>query len=806
MKKQPFNHSWYYTDSDSVQTRFHGGNSGPIEVTLPYDAMIQKKRISDSHTTNSGGFFPGGTYVYTKEFRVKADETGAHYVLEFEGSYANSMVYVNDCFAGKCPHGYSNFFITLDPFLKYGSLNTVKLVARSAFDSRWYSGGGIYRDVNLYTSGLLYIEPEGLRLTTLSLEDELAAVDAAVTVTNKNICNKKCTIQTNVYAPDGTLAASDSIPLTVFSNQTVAVHQKLYIQSPQKWNLDTPHLYSVKSTVFEQDKPLDSEETSFGLRMIQLDPFYGFRINGTPIKFRGACVHHDHGVIGANTFADAEERRVRILKESGFNAIRSSHNPASKSMLDACDRLGMLVMDEAFDMWNYEKTDFDYHLSFQEFHDLDLERMVSKDYNHPSVILYSIGNEIVEAGDSAGAALGREMTEKLKTLDPTRPVLNSVNGIYAARSLMAAMAKESGGDINDVMNAIKQKKIDLITDPLTAKCSEESYAAVDVAGYNYLSERYLIDHELYPNRIILGSENTPKDLIQTWPLVEKYPWLLGNFVWTGWDYLGEAGIGRTEYDMSGPSSNRGIWPWYIAYCGNIDITGCRRPASYFHEILWGLRTKPYICVQHPDHYEQPSITTMWTWNDFFSGWTFPGCEKKPALVEVYSADEEVELFLNGKSMGRKPAGRQADYIARFTVPYEPGTLKAVAYKNGDKQESSTLYTADSETRLSITADKTTLKKGSASLSFITIELTDNKGIRKPYEPRKVSVELTGAGTLLGYGSADPKSEENFFDTTRTTFEGRLLAVVRSGDETGAIRLAFHADGLEDAVIELTVTD
>lgn len=806
MKKTPFHTSWYYTDSDSVQTRFHGGNAAPVPVTLPYDAMIRKKRLNNPHTTNSGGYFPGGTYVYTKEFRFADSDQSCHRVLEFEGVYANTMVYVNDCFAGKCPHGYSNFFVTLDPYIKEDSFNTIKVVARSAFDSRWYSGGGIYRDVTLYTGGLLYIEPESVKLTLISLEEDLAVVDAAVTVTNLGHKNRRCTVRTALQDANGRTAASASLPLTSFSARTTTVHQKLYLHNPHPWNPDDPFLYHGSVQLLCENETVDTEDTDFGLRTIHLDPVHGLRINGTSVKLRGACVHHDHGVIGANTFYDAEERRVRILKEAGFNAIRSSHNPASKAMLTACDRLGMLVMDEAFDMWNTEKTDFDYHLSFQEFHDLDLERMVSKDYNHPSVILYSIGNEIVEAGDAAGALLGREMAAKLKSLDASRPVLNSVNGIYAARSVMASMAEEAGGDINDVMNAIRQKKIDLVTNPLVAECAEESYAAVDVAGYNYLSDRYLIDHERYPDRIIVGSENTPGDLIATWPLVKTHPWLLGNFVWTGWDYLGEAGIGRTDYDMTGPASNRGVYPWYIAYCGNIDITGFRRPASYFHEILWGLRDTPYICVQDPEHYKKPSIRTMWTWNDFLSTWSFPGAEGKPVNVEVYSSAEEVELFVNQKSYGRKPAGEAADYTAVFTVSYQPGTIRAVSYRNNTVWTVSSLTTASDETLLHVTADKTELKKGSKSLSYVTIELMDSNGILKPLEKRQVTLSLTGPGTLLGFGSADPKSEENFFDLTRTTYEGRLLAVIRSGEEPGCIRLTASSDGLSDVSLTLTVCD
>ncbi|MDE7353966.1 MAG: DUF4982 domain-containing protein [Acetatifactor sp.] len=805
MYRQNFNAGWRYTDSDTIQSRFHGGGSSLKEVTLPFDAMIRKERIHTDNTSNSGGYFPGGTYVYYKDFIVSRQDAEQNLYLELEGAYANTMVFLNDCFLGKCPHGYSGFLLSLDRFLKYGESNTLKVVSRSSFDSRWYSGGGIYRDVHLIKGNLLHITPYGLKISTPDIDSRLAIVQTDISIENNHAQARQFIVHTTLTDPEGRLAAEDFLPITVFRGEQEHVRQRLEVASPVLWSTDNPSLYTCRTGLYEKDQLIDQAVSDFGIRSLSLDSRQGLQINHCEVKLRGACVHHDNGVIGANTFAAAEERRVRILKEAGFNAVRSSHNPLSRPFLNACDRLGMLVIDEAFDMWNSEKTDYDYSLSFQEYAETDLERMVDKDFNHPSVIIYSIGNEIVETGNAAGASISRRLADKLRSLDSTRFVTNAVNGIYAARSIMAKMAKETGGDINDIMNQLKEKGQDFTRQPIVAKCAEESYATVDIAGYNYLSERYLIDHELYPNRIILGTENTPADLAFTWPLVKKHPFLLGNFVWTGWDYLGEAGIGRTDYNMESPRSNRGIYPWYIAYCGDIDITGYRRPASYFHEIIWGLRKDPYMAVQDPAHFGKPKIQTMWTWTDYISSWSWHGLEGMETTVEVYSDADETALFLNGSLVGRQPAGPDNGYIASFTVRYQPGILEAVSYSGGIETGRCTLISAGSDVELQVCCSKDTLLKGGGDLVFLEIQLTDKNGILQNAITEIITVSVKGAGTLLGYGSADPKAVDNFFDTTHSTFNGRLLAVIRSGMDAGEIRVTLTSKtGLKKEILLQTI--
>ena len=430
----------------------------------------------------------------------------------------------------------------------------------------------------------------------------------------------------------------------------------------------------------------------FGIRELKLDIKNGFRINGKGVKLRGACVHHDNGVIGACTFEDAEERRVKRLKESGFNAIRSAHNPMSKAMLDACDRLGMLVMEETFDTWNVSKEDYDYALYFNENWEKDIEAVVGKNFNHPSVIIYCIGNEIPEAGTQRGANTGLKIVEKLSSLDNTRYTLNSVNGMFTIMDkigkIMDEIEKEIGDEplekeINNFMVRLDKHMDSIVAHEEVTKATQEIYAGVDIAGYNYMTGRYGIEKEIFPNRIICGSETAPQKIDINWKYVRENPHIIGDFTWVGWDYLGEAGVGKHDYTLNRSIMFGGAYPWYIAYCGDIDIIGNRRPASYYREIVFGLRKEPYIAVHRPEYYGKEVLTTQWSWSDSIASWTWKGFEGKPIKVEVYSDADEIELILNGKSLGKEKVGEENRFKAIFDINYENGKLEAVAYENGN---------------------------------------------------------------------------------------------------------------------------
>jgi beta-galactosidase len=493
----------------------------------------------------------------------------------------------------------------------------------------------------------------------------------------------------------------------------------------------------------------------------------------------------------------------------------------SKAMLIACDRLGMLVMDELSDMWTRSKNINDYSQSFPDTWERDTELLVAKDFNHPSVILYSMGNEIQEAGTAKGAELNRKIDNKIKSLDSTRYTTNAINGLLAAMKVMpqivmditkmtpeqmAAMMQgggQPGGEKNeggsDALNGMMGMMIGPMADavaahPIMSAAIEEYAESMDVAGYNYMTGRHEIDHTLYPNRVVLGAETFPADIVRLWGIVKNNPHVIGDMTWTGYDYLGEAGIGIFYYDGTVNFSSH--WPDRVAYIGDIDITGYRRPISYLREIVFGLRKAPYIAVDDLTHYGEKPGRTPWMWRDNIASWTWPGYEGKPAIVNVLSAAEEVELFLNGRSLGRKQAGEAAGFTAEFELAYEPGELKAVSYANGKETGSHTLVSAGEPVSLGVHVDRDTIKAGGADLAYVTVSLNDDSGNLNMNAVKTVTVAVEGAGTLQGYGSAQPQSEGSYQDTVCETYNGSVMAVIRAGKETGEIKITFKAEGCE----------
>jgi len=806
LKKENFNRDWQVK---KLGRRFSFTDTSK-KVTLPHDAMIEQERDPKQINGTKKGFYKNGEWEYVKSFEVP--DGAEHFVIEFDGVYSQAMVYINGSFAGQQPYGYSMFRIEADRFLKLGETNELKVICRTADDSRWYSGAGIYRDVYLLTSGLVYIVPGSVRITTEDLFDEHAVLSFDATVRNESAsAAKTLKLTTELFDSNGDLAASDTVPISAFRGENGKTHQRLHVKNPQLWNTDTPELYTCRTRLMDGDTLLDENEETFGIRKLSLDPVRGLSINGESVKLRGACIHHDHGVMGAASVPGAEERRIKILKDAGYNAIRMSHHPAGRALLEACDRNGMLVMDEAFDSWTTEKSPYDYSLHFPEWWEADLKAMVERDYNHPCVVLYSIGNEIPEVGLPSGNIWGRKLAEKLRDLDSTRYITNSANGAYGIsqgiRQFMAAqMTKQRGldGDINEVTtrfnDIIKQVKVASIM----AETTEESFAYVDVAGYNYLSMRYEMDKELYPNRIVVGSETFPKDIDMNWRLVLENPHIIGDFTWTGWDYLGEVGIGMITYDGTDPMDlgTYGEYPWMTSRCGDIDLTGERRPASYYREIVFGLRNQPYIAVQRPEHYGVTPGYSDWSWSDSIGSWTWPGFEGKPIKVEVYSNAEEVELFMNGESLGRMPAGEANRFKAIFDITYKPGMLEAVAYTNGKEQGRFRIKSAQGEVFLTAVPERETIQAGMHDLAFVAIEFKDADGNRYTSAEAMVTIEVDG-GELMGFGSANPITEEYFTGTAHSTYEGHALAVIRP-IEPGIIRLTAKAEGYIDAVAEIKV--
>lgn len=803
MIRECFNHGWKVGPNTGFFSMAPG--KGLKEVTLPYDAMIMEERDSQVVSGSKKGFFPDKSYDFVKKFFVPEDYKNKRVTFEFEGVYMNAMVYINGDFAGQCPYGYSNFYIKADKFLKYGQENEIKVVVKTNDDSRWYTGAGIYRNTKIMVAEPVHIAVDGVKITTPEITHERAVVAVATQVENESMNTETTTVVTEILDAQGNVVAADKAPLTVYPGEKATLRQRLFVNQPQLWNVDTPYLYTCKSTVMVDEKVLDEETNTFGIRWLSLDPVEGLKINGQVVKLRGACIHHDNGVLGAATFDRAEERRVEILKEAGFNAIRSAHYPISKAMLQACDRIGMLVMDEAFDIWTINKSPYDYALYFPTWWEKDVQAMVEKDFNHPCVIMYSIGNEIPDTGRPGGTAWGRKIAEKIRSLDSTRYIINSMNPMVSLMDqLQEKIGEAMSGDINTAMTDLGSMVKNVMTMDLVTTATAEAFAVADIAGYNYADTRYIMDKDLFPNRIICGSETFPKDIANNWKLVKENGYIIGDFTWTGWDYLGEAGIGKVEYGEASSASFMGGYPWKIAYCGDIDITGNRRPVSYYREIVFGLRKEPYIAVQRPHHYHEQPITTPWSWSDSISSWTWPGFEGKSIRVEVYSDADEVELFVNGKSVGKAPVGEEKEFKAIFDTVYEPGEIKAVAYVNGEETGSMSLQTAGDGLKLRLDSDRDELKATGQDLAYVMISLTDENGILQTARDRKVSIKVEGAGVLQGFGSANPRSTENFFDTEATTFDGKVLAVIRSEREAGHITVTASAEDCEPKTITIRV--
>lgn len=806
MKRTSFNADWTVGPKQNTFGDWGTDKKQNKSITLPHDAMWENERRTDGDS--SIACYPGGEYEYKKTFYVPSDFRDKRITIEFEGVYNQAMVYINGDFACQHPYGYSHFYVKADRFLEYGEENEIKVIAINHKDSRWYSGSGIYRNTKLIVGNLTHIALDGVKISTTEIQDDRAVVAVATEIENEGLSTVTVQVLNEIMDSDGTVVACDQAPVTILAGESAKLRQRMLVKAPKLWNVERPNLYSCKTTLKTGEDLMDEELTVFGIRSLTLNPEQGLRINGKIVKLRGACIHHDNGVIGAATIDRAEERRIEILKQAGFNAVRSSHHPMSKALLDACDRLGMLVMDESFDMWTSTKTEYDYALSFPVWWEKDVQAMVDKDYNHPSVIMYSIGNEIPEVGSRISPIWGRKIAEKVRSLDPTRFVTNSVNFLLAVIKDLAKqqeMGQPKDGEaagINTMMNNLGELMTAVVNSDTCTTRTAESFAYVDIAGYNYGESRYLMDKELFPNRIIVGSETLPSNIDKNWKLVKENSHLIGDFTWTGWDYLGEAGIGRVHYDVEGPSYLiQSTYPWITAWCGDIDIIGNRRPASYYREIVFGLRKEPYVAVQRPEHYYQKASPSNWSWSDSVSSWTWDGYEGKPIKVEVYADAEEVELLINGRSVGKAAAGEDHRFKAEFDTVYEAGEITAVAYINGQESGRMLLQSASGAVVLRAEADRTEIAATDSDLTFVMITLADEQGNLYNTADRKVAVEIEGPGLLQGFGSANPENEENFFDDVHTTFDGKALAVVRPTGQ-GTISLKISAEGCTPQIVKI----
>lgn len=769
MQKTEFNTGWTFRVADT--------NQG-VPVTLPHDAMIHQARSARNPSGSAQAYFPGGEYVYEKTFSAPAEWEGRHLLLQFEGVYKNARVTVNGREAGGVPYGYLPFFVELDGLLRYGGQNTVTVTCDNANqpDSRWYSGAGIYRPVWLWEGPTESIWPESVKISTVTVDPAVIHIQSP----------KPVTVEVEGVSGQGT-----DFTLT--------------IPDAKLWSAETPNLYTAHVS-----NGADSEDIPFGIRQITWDN-KGLYVNGVSTLLRGGCVHHDSGILGAATYDEAEYRRVKLMKEAGFNAIRSSHNPCSRAMLDACDRLGMYVMDEAWDMWYNHKNKYDYAAQWRENYKSDLAAIVSRDFDHPSVVMYSIGNEVSEPAKDEGVAVAREMVSLLHEADPTRPVTGGFNlmiitsakkgkGVYDENgggrdeSGDKAMAGMNSTLFNMVTNMVgtgmnksaNGKKADLATTPVLD--------SLDIAGYNYASGRYPLEGKAHPDRLIFGSETFPQDIAKNWEMVKNYPYLIGDFMWTAWDYLGEAGLGAWGYTPDSKGFNK-PYPWLLADTGAMDILGDPNGELFLAQAAWGRLVGPKIAVQPINHNAKPA-KMVWRGTNAIPGWSWRGCEGRTAVVEVYSDAPAVELFLNGKSLGKK---KPKECKAAYKVKYQNGDLKATAYdRSGARLGTDALHTAKGEIGISIKPEDDTVRPG--QFVYVDVALTGENGEVERNADRMLTVNVTG-GELLAFGSANPRTEERFDAGSYTTYYGRALAAVRAGDENVTVSVT---DGKQIATAVIAV--
>lgn len=781
MKKQRIHDDWKFWKD--------GNEKNAVMVHLPHDAMILEERNAELENGNASGFFPGGKYIYTKSLYGDPDYENQTIMLEFEGIYMNSTIYLNGKKVGGWIYGYTNFYVNITGKLRIGEENELKVIVDNSKipNSRWYSGSGIYRPVNLWTGAKQYIHPEGVKIRTISYQPAVIEIQVKAEKEMDGII-------TNTVMYDGKIIAKAS-------------GEKVRIEIPNAklWDAENPYLYTLKTELLQDEHVIDEAENHFGIRTLAWDATNGFQVNGNTVKLRGGCVHHDHGILGACAYDEAEIRRIKKLKEFGFNAIRYSHNPAGKNFLDACDELGMYVMDETFDQWKVPQSTYDYAMYFDDEWKKDVDSLISKDYNHPSVIMYGIGNEITDTGLPFGADIAKMISTTFHQLDNSRPTVLANNAMLT--TMAAIQAKKQGekeekavgsSDVNDIVTLLP-KIMASITPESIEKLAGECFDAVDIVGYNYGQNLYEGTHKIKPERVMLSTETFPCRMKSNWEYVEKNDYVIGDFMWTAWDYLGEAGVGLPVYGTTQAPFSK-AYPCLTAACGSFDLTGYPETQAYYSAILWGKYKKPYIAVRPVDHSDEEYTLGRWRLTDAINNWTWNGCEGKTAEITVYSIGKSIELCKNGVTVEKKAL---ADCKAEFRIPYEPGTLEAISYDEKNQEIGRmSLCTAGDETKLCILPEKKRIRP--ETVVYVPIQVTDSEGQIKMMMDKKIMVSVEGPGELLAVGSGNPKTVEKFTENSCTSWHGQVLAIVRSIKKEGTIKISACSEGVELATAEIYV--
>lgn len=781
-------------------------------VQLPHDWSIESAPEKSNLSGSGGGHFPDGLAWYRKTFTAPAEWKGKCVSIEFDGVYRNVTVYLNGQKLGNQPYGYSSFSLDLTPQLHYAASNTlaVKVDNSAQPNSRWYSGAGIYRHVRVVVANPAHVAHWGVFVTTPEISASTAQVQIATTLSNDAKTTASLTLQTSILDSTGAVAGTAEAPAHLDAAHDTELKQSIAVANPRLWSPETPVLYRAVTRIIDNGVTVDEVVTPFGIRSLTWSATNGIQLNGKSIKLTGGSVHHDNGPLGAAAFDRAEERRVELLKAAGHNAVRTAHNIPSPAFLDACDRLGLLVLDEPFDVWEAHKVKYDYASEFAENWDHDLSAMVLRDRNHPAIVIWGIGNEIPELEVEKGQAIAKKLVDRVHSLDTTRPLTLAFPGTT------------------------------------TSPTSQPVFALLDITGYNYsLQNSYADDHTKLPSRLMLTTESFPANAFRLWKISHDNPYVLGDLTWTALDYLGESGIGAWTYgtpeqaQLAGQISAgmmntttvdkmfagmaKGVdmealmkqgssdplmksvgeilshnFPWHAAMCGDIDLTGYRKPQSYYRDIIWNGGDRIYATVRLPEPDGKKIIAALWATYPTMPSWTWPGQEGKTMEVEVYSGVEKIQLYLNDKLIGEQATSADNEFKAVFPVPYTPGILKAVGLRGDQAVAESIIKTASPAAALRLTADRATIHADGEDLSFVTVEAVDANGQLQPQANQQVEFSINGPGAIAAVGNGDPQDPSAYQGTTRKLYQGRALIVVRSSNQPGAIEIRAKVAGLKNA--------
>ncbi len=804
-----FNAGWrFLRDSVAGAAQPTFDDSQWMEVDLPHDYSIMDLPGDDTPDQigpfsrnspgngNATGHVLGGTGWYRKSFVLDGTDEGKTAILKFDGVYMESEVWVNGRLAGENRNGYTPFWFDITPLLNTpGEPNVVAVrVDNQGRNSRWYSGSGIYRNVHLLLVNPVHVGVWGARITTPTVNVNRAHVDLELTVVNERESGADAEITIHVKDVNGTLVNTVVDSLVLPAKAASISHKQFTVENPALWSPESPSLYRAEIIVETDNETSDVYEQTFGVRTIDISADEGLLLNGEPLLLKGGNLHHDNGLLGAAAYERAESRKVELMKANGFNAIRSAHNPPSEALLDACDSLGVLVIEEFTDMWESYKSPQDYSRFFADQWEKDLTNMILRDRNHPSVIMWSIGNEIRLNTVDDALRIGGQLSQRVRSLDGTRPVTEAV------ASLLVPGGWESTGPI---------------------------FSLLDVSGYNYTNNKYGPDHDEYPQRIMYGSESFPLNAYEYWKAVEDNPYVIGDFVWSAMDYLGEVSIATSAYVPEAehvvfqlpeslalpPGFN--IWDWmqdmpsgwpaYVSWCGDLDITGDKKPQSLYRDVLWN---NAAIAVNVHEYIPDGMAENIsgWGWPREFPHWNWPGSEGELLQVRVFTKATEVRLLLNGQKIGEKTLTENDQYVAAFEVPYQAGELRAIAMENGVEVAGKTLRTPGRPAAIRLSADRSDVNADRRDLSFVTIEVVDDEGYVVPQDSVEIELSLIGNGELVASGNGSPYDMESVNRRIIRTYKGKAQAVIRPFDQPGEISVRAASTGLVPGEITLSVAE